>query len=416
MIRPWPNAITFAALLLTPATARGLAPRPEPDSLPHYDIEARIRPAEASLEATVTIRFPTRTGPTEFRLLLGRTYAISSLTGTGAEVASADIDTPIPKMRQISVRPTGSGPVSVRIEYAGPLYTLATPSINTISPTLVELSVDSFWLPYSANLGAPFTATAVIRGLPSGATVVANVPHRQSGEGLVLESPAPTRDLAFIAAPGLGSFGDARFRIVAADSGSPFARYYHEHGAASVAFLEGILGAMPGGSATVTVVRRPNGSGYARPGYVVVTEAAGAVPGAGQAKFIAHEFSHLWFTRASPTSEDYWLVEAPAEYLGLRYVEQALGTEALEQLLGPKRTAAAKAPPILGKGRANDGALYSKGPLLLFDLERSIGRAGVDGVLRDLAAEPRHSTELFLVILRRVGGDAVAKDFEAKLR
>ncbi|MCC7131777.1 MAG: hypothetical protein IT352_03985 [Gemmatimonadales bacterium] len=396
----------------------GLAPAaPAPgDPVPHYDIAATVRPADGVIEATVEIRFPRRPAGTEHRLLLGRSYAITSLTGVGAEVAASEVDAPIPKMRLITVRPTDTAEASIRVTYAGPLFSLATPAINAVSASLVELSVDSFWLPYSADLGAPFTATALIQGLPAGATMVANVPHRREGAALRLDAAQPTADLAFIAAPGLTESGQGRFRIFAPEPGSPVATYYREHGAASVDFLERMLGPMPGGSATVTVVRRANGSGYARPGYVVVTEVPGAAPTAGQAKFIAHEFSHLWFTRASPTSEDYWLVETPAEYLGLRYVEAALGSAALESLLGPKRAIAAKAPPLLGRGRASDGALYAKGPLLLFDLEATIGRAGVDAVLRELAQAPRHDTALFLTILRRVGGEAAAREFEAKLR
>lgn len=141
------------------------------------------------------------------------------------------------------------------------------------------------------------------------------------------------------------------------------------------------------------------------------------MPSAGQAKFVVHEFAHLWFSRAPIGTEDYWLSETPAEYLGLRYVAETLGAEAFESLAAPKRSAASSASPILGgRGRAPDATLYSKGPLLLFDLEQRIGKPKLDEVLARVAREPRHTSALFLSALRTVAGDSEASAFEALLR
>src|SRR5690606_24439993 len=139
-------------------------------------------------------------------------------------VAATEVDEPIPSMRLVTVRATGSGRPEVRIEYEGPLFTLQEPAINVVSPSLVELALDSFWIPYSSELSAPFTATAVIRGLPAASVVVANVPHRFESGVLHLEASAPTSDLAFVAAPGLRSAGSGAFRLFAHDPESPLAR------------------------------------------------------------------------------------------------------------------------------------------------------------------------------------------------
>jgi hypothetical protein len=164
------------------------------------------------------------------------------------------------------------------------------------------------------------------------------------------------------------------------------------------------------------IVRRPRESGYARPGYIVVTETGAALDSAGLAKFMAHELAHSWFSKADPWGEDYWLTESPAEYLALRYVEASLGAEARERLVAPKRALAERAGPILGRGRPGENALYAKGPLLLMELELAITRDALDLVLRHAAAAETPTTAGFLATLEEVAGPEAVRAFERKLR
>jgi len=382
--------------------------------LPHYALDLRVHPAEHTIDASVTISLE---GAAVRQFLLGPTYTIREIVVTGGTVDTTTSTTPIPNLRLITLRPNGAGTATLTMRYDGALFELQRPSINVVGPDLVELSVDSFWLPYQAELGAPFSVEGSVHGLAPTAVTVANVSSRFSDGVLRLSSGAAgTADLALIASPELKETNAGRVRMLAVDTSSTLATYYRRHGVAAIGFLEGVLGAMPGETATITVARRASGRGYARPGYVVVTDVPGTQPGPGHAKFVAHEFAHLWFSRASLTSEDYWLVEGPAEYLGLRYVRDSLDAAALEPLLVPIRASAAKAPSVLGHGRANDAALYAKVPMLLFELESRIGRAKMDMLLRRLAAEPRHTTGVFLQLLGDTAGSEAARDFEERLR
>ncbi|MGE0440549.1 MAG: hypothetical protein AB7L66_21550 [Gemmatimonadales bacterium] len=396
--------------LVTPSTAGGQTP----DGMPRYTVDLLVHPDAHVIEMAVGIELP---GGAVRRFLLGPSYTLVTIRADGATVDTSVSTAPIPNLRLITVRPDGTGPVRVSLGYQGPLFELVSPSLNVVGPDLVELSVDSFWLPYQADLGAPFEVDATVRGLPANAVAVANLPVSVDGDRLRIRSgPAGTADLALIAAPGLRETRAGRFRMLSADPSAPLAAYYRRHGAAAIGFLEQLLGPMPGGEATITVAKRASGRGYARPGYVVVTDVPGTSPGPGQAKFVTHEFAHLWFSRASLTGEDYWLVEGPAEYLGLRYVRDSLGPDAVAPMLASIRATAAKAPPVLGHGRAPDAALYAKCPALLFALEERIGRSRMDSLLARLAALPRHTTALFLEQLAQVAGAGVASDFEADLR
>ncbi|HEX2060023.1 MAG TPA: hypothetical protein VHK90_04730, partial [Thermoanaerobaculia bacterium] len=219
-----------------------------------------------------------------------------------------------------------------------------------------------------------------------------------------------------VAMRGLQTVAADGFELYTADPESELAKLYMRHGTGALQFLESWFGRMPGRPVRVVVVRRPRESGYARRGYVVVSETRRAGGASAMAKFIAHEFAHAWWAPVDPNTEHRWLQESVAEYVSLRYVESALGIEARDELLKPKREIAAKATAILGRGVRGDPELYSKGPLLLFELEAKIGRARLDRVLRELAEQPPTETAQFMSALASVAGDEAARDFESRLR
>lgn len=393
-----------------------LVPAGASQTVPHYLIEVRVNPTESSLNATVTVLFPAAPVGTEHGLLLARTFTVKSATAKNATVTVADSDTPLPNLHRVAVRTTAEEGVEVTLTYAGPLGAWVEPPMNTISPALIELNVDSFWLPYQEVLASPFTIAGNLRGLPENAEVVSTNPFTRTTDGIRLEGDDEVWDLALIASPEMHAVTAGRFSFRAVDLESPTAMFYREHGVRAMTYLEERFGPSARSSVAITVVRRANGSGYSRPGYVVVTEGESLKNPSGVAKFIAHELSHGWFSRANPRSEDYWLTEAPAEYVGLCYAESVFGPEALAKTMENKRALAAKAGSLLGRGRAPDGELYSKGPVLLFDLETKIGRDAVHRVLAAFAADTRHhTTPRFLELLTKEAGDEVAAAFAQSL-
>jgi hypothetical protein len=98
----------------------------------------------------------------------------------------------------------------------------------------------------------------------------------------------------------------------------------------------------------------------------------------------------------------------------MRYLEGEFGVAERDAMLARKRTAAAKAGPMVGDKRPSGVALYQKGPVLLFDLEARIGRPTLDRILirRD---RPLTSAD-FLKALADEAGDPVATAFAADLK
>jgi hypothetical protein len=348
--------------------------------------------------------------------LLGESYKLETATSSApADVQVEPVKEPFAAQRiRFAFRQAPQGPVTLTFRYGGPLAPSGEPPLDAISPERIELNLDSFWLPIHDDLATRFTADTEVEGVPPGFTVIA--PGEVTRErGLVrLHREALDMDVAFVAAPGLKCVQDG-FQLCAADPDSPMARIYRRQGSAALSFLQAWFGPIPNGAPKVAVVSRPRDSGYARTGYVVVTE-RGDTPEFRLAKFISHEFSHAWWSPARADSEDHWLTESLAEYTSMRFVEANFGVEQRDWFLSRKREEAAKAPAMLGGGRRGDDVLYAKGPVLLFDLEGRIGRDKLDAVMARLGRRPPRTTADFLAALSDVAGPDAARAFDAELR
>ena len=384
---------------------------------PHYEVKATVDTAHSSLSAAVKITIAASEVQAVNEFLLGGTYEVSSVdAGPRATVGVGRTDKPLPGLQKITVRcqlPRRDD-LRLQVRYAGLLTSLDAPPLNSITPDLIELSLDSFWLPVG-NGFKRFTVNADIRGVPTDLVVVGPGSVRRSGGHVLIRRPTGDVDLAFVAMRGLQHAAAEGFELYAADLSAEASKTDLRQGAAVVAFLEAWFGTMPGRPARVVVVRRQRKSGYSRLGYIVMTE-GGTQREAELAQFMAHEFAHAWWAPCDPRTEHRWLSESIAEYVALRYIEAALGPTALEEALASKRDMARKAGPLLGAGEGDDAELYSKGPLLLFDLETRIGRARMNELLAGLARDPPRVTAEFMRALTALAGEGPARVFEQAMR
>jgi hypothetical protein len=383
----------------------------------HYDVKATVAPAAGTIRVDVAIAAPAGSLGPEPKLVIGRSYTIRSAdAGPAVKVEVTPTDQPFPGLQLIALHCAGgcAGPLKLKLAYDGPPNPSGDPPINLITPDLVELAMDSAWLPAEASFAGGFSIDAEITGLPRGAVVTAPAEISRHGDAVHIRRRAESFDLAFAAAPfDKTAVGD--LEVYARDLKGPKTAVYRRQAPPALKFLQDWFGPVPGAPLRIVVVDRPRKSGYARPGYIVVTE-GGEAPDANVGKFIAHEFSHAWWMRAAFTGEDHWLNESTAEYVSLRYVEQAFGKAALDEMLAKKRELAAKAGPLIGHGRVGEDELYAKGPLLLFDLEQRIGREKLDALLKAQAVTPTNTTRAFLDTLAASAGADEAARFEGALR
>jgi hypothetical protein len=374
-----------------------------------------LAPAEGRLTADTSVTLDRVRKGEVVDFVLGRHFTIESAEAHGASVSIGPTLTPWAGLQRIRLTfAQAQRAPKLRVRYAGKPSPGGEPPINMITPKLVELSLDGMWVPIRADLEGRFTADALISGLPRDATVVAQGRVSREGAAYRIRRDRPGVDLPLIAAPGLKRLAGGKFELLARDPDNEQARLYRKHAPAALAFLERWFGPVPGAPLRLVIVARERRSGYNRPGYVVFTE-TGKAEEAGTAKFTAHEFAHAWFSNANATTEHRWIDESIAEYVSLRYLESTLGLAARDKMLEAKRETARTAKPILG-GMRGDPELYAKGPVLLFDLERRLGRAAMDRLIAKAAHEKAGRTERFVALLRAEGGAEAARWFEEQLR
>jgi hypothetical protein len=415
--------ISKAALVASFALSAGHAAAEPPPA--HYDISARIVPATGTLIADVKVTLPPAETHDGTSFLIGSQYTVDSVTvRPHATLHTETVDEPFKDLKKVVVSfdapPTR--PVELRFKYHGPLNAGGENSDILISPELIELAIDSMWLPVRSGFNLRFTGDADIRGIPASMVAVAQGKYSHVGDRVRIHRNWLDFDLPLVATPGLQRVVSDDVEFFARDMDDALVQSYRKHALAAAAFHQKAFGPLPGGPIRMVVVPREREVGYARRGYTVVSEAR--KPGAptpefndrSTAKYVAHEFAHAWWSSGDPLSENYWLSESMAEYASLRYIEATFGVADREAMLERKRTVIKDAGPILGGKRPSRNALYQKGPILLFELEQRIGRQTMDALLARLAPHPPDTTAEFLEALRAAAGADAAKEFEAKLR
>src|SRR5262249_55160191 len=163
---------------------------------------------------------------------------------------------------------------------------------------------------------------------------------------------------------------------------------YRKCASTIVAFYTKLYGPLPESSLPARLVVLPRqGAAYERRAYISVPDHAEELKSAGHldewmlTTTVSHEFAHGWWWRADPFSEDHWLNESLAEYSSMRFIEATFGPDELKIWLDKKVAAAKSAGPVIGTGRPSKTGLYTKGPVLLFELDHKIGRAKMDAFL-----------------------------------
>ena len=385
---------------------------------PHYQLAVTLDTAHGEIGVDAVISLPEALAMSGASFLLGGGYKITALdAGANATAIVDSKNAPMPGAQLIVVheKPDAHGTVDVKLSYAGPLGPTGDDPINEISPNRLELSADSLWYPISTNFNTRFTFDATVRGLPASFVVASPDQVVRREDVIALHRTGPSQDIAFSASPRFQARATGQLQFYANDLTTQEARDYQTYGAKALTFFRAWFGPLPRDKAVIAIVARRNGTGYSRPGYLVVAD-IGKVSRIDAASYVAHELSHSWWSNADFTGEDYWLVESTAEYSAIRFIESEMGPEVLLPILEKKKIRAAKAGAILGHGRPSGDAVYATGPLLLIDLEKKIGRSKLDRILAHLAQRDTITTADFLKELSDVAGEDAARDFEKQLR
>ena len=390
----------------------------------HYDVKANFSPQAGTLSSDVTITIPPGP-PVDETFVLSRRFSLHHATIEGpAELDVGKVDKPFPDMQAFRVHSFDArhAPVTLRIAYDGPIDFPADKDAIPLT-RLIELNAENMWVPLENHIAQPFTLAADLTGIPQDMMSVSQGDVTHSHDEVRINRTVPDVDFAFIAAVDLKRVAADGVEMYARDPDNPVVALFRKHAVAAIAYYRKFLGAPAFRLLRIVVVPRVHSEhAYARAAYIVFAEApprpaeAGPLPERKPAEYAAHEVGHMWWLRANAQSEDNWLNESLAEYSALRYVAATLGDAEREAYMADYPAKAAQSGAIIGHGRPKAPAVYQRGPLLLFALDRQIGRNGMDRFLSELARQPVLTTAVAMKVLGSVAGQGVADSFEAQLR
>jgi len=353
---------------------------------------------------------PDRDASDEVRFVMPRSHLVRRVGG-GAAALLADPTNDALQILQVRSTRRGRTRLPVTIDYEGPV---------NASTSLVEMGLQDGWFPDPERTA--FSLQIKLKGLPARFTVLSDgrVSHR--GDWVSIARKAQGYDALIVAEPGLQSRKAGEVEIYSVHPDVEDSLVLQRHADAALKFVENWFGPGPR-PMRIAAVDHQRAGGYYQPGLVVV---------AGKRKpfspdfydldagyLMAHEFAHQAWPEFGLPKGDKWLAECIASYVGLRFVEERFGVQKLDATLDLYRRFMPKdAGPMLtgGSEEPSNGALYFRGPLILFALERRIGRPAMDELLRAYERRPGRSTTTFLQALEQAGGAAVARQFGQAMR
>ncbi|QNA85319.1 M1 family metallopeptidase [Sphingomonas sp. So64.6b] len=384
---------------------------------PHYKVAASFDPA-GKLDADVTVTL-TEALP-EKAFLLSRRFVLQPMKlPKGVTVTSENAESPVEELTKYIfhfARPTAK-PVDLNFRYSGPIQTKYDSGAPALRPEGYELFIDHMWFPVGADIQTRFTVDAEIEGLEPDLVVVAQGDVTRTKTGVKIHRDFIDIDLPMVAMRGLKRAEAHGVEFFSRDLTSRLAGFHVKNADTSARYFETLFGPLPH-TVRMAMVWRAKGLGYARTAYTVLSEggrSAPDIPEIGPARYVAHEIAHAWWMLASPLTDDFWLVESAAEYMSMRYVEAQFGAVELQKNIDAKVTGSKDAGPVMGHGRPNRVQLYGKGPLILWDLDKRIGRPAMDKLMITMAREPAHTTPIFLKHLTEIGGADAAKWFDTAM-
>jgi hypothetical protein len=418
----------FTAMSIALAAVSGAAAE-EPQARFHYDGDMEIDPeaGRIALDWTITV-YEADLEAVTFLLnpALGEPFVggadIAGVERGEMPAFNGDVGTYTVHLRD---RPDAGDHRQITIAYDGVLLPEPMETrINTVDADKVELTVDSFWLPFDRRFSSLVTAgiDITLSGTAASDWVgVGTQDLRPTATGFRVEQTRPALDIAFTLMARSSRVETSAYTI---HDTRPETGGGMETLADALEFCTGFLNAMAGDAgplprAAVTVNDREE-AGYSRGTLIALTDIDGEDP-PGLYQFICHELAHYW-SRGNAMTVENWLNEGFADAMANMAVREAFGEAAYqarldtygEQLAG----ADGELPPVWTPGaqdRTPYLVMYRKAPLALAQLEADIGRDAfarfMQGYIRDGIA----TTPDLLDMLERVAGREARVAFQMRL-
>lgn len=343
-------------------------------SLPHYKMQSSIVPQKHRLSTNLNIDFPSEyLTEAQARFLIARSAEIEQIKAIGMtryEIIELD-----ETLKQITIFFEKADLPEMRVMFK---YSLEIPTdhpINRITKNWIELNIDSFWHPVFASFPR-FNYELELKidesyKVQTGDRIIKGT----RPELISIQNLIPRRDISFSAAP---SFYIKKGKYAEVYSSLPGSKADSVQLLSDKAlkFLQSYIDQPADFEHVRKIIISPRKEvGYARKNYIVLSDISKETEES-LSSFIAHEFSHYWFSEANLNSIHHWLTESFAEYLSMIYLRKAYGKKAFRKDLEKKRDRIKEENKPLAEftGRPSYLALYHRGPLVLHAFEEYLGK------------------------------------------
>jgi hypothetical protein len=167
--------------------------------------------------------------------------------------------------------------------------------------------------------------------------------------------------------------------------------------------------------------KRNKGGGYSRKGGIFlggVSDSSFLNDRTDFIRYVGHEIAHFWWYGAESNWED-WLNESFAEYSAMMVIRELRSEEEFNAMLNAKKSKSNQSPPVWELPRNSSSAelvLYSKGAVLLNELEEKIGNENFLKLCKARISKNIKNTSDFLDLLKDSEGQEIADWFEQSLK
>ncbi|MDZ4802090.1 MAG: M1 family aminopeptidase [Bryobacteraceae bacterium] len=422
------NAVIAAALLV--GVTAGLAPAQQERrtrlDASHYTIDADINPATQTLNAQVRVQF-TPTDNTQ-----SATFELNNALNVSRVVDGANRQIPASRSQGDStirlnfpeILPKGQ-PVTLTMTYDGrltgneesPVYGIKFASIQNDHSFLMY---PARWFPVTDYTVDRFSADLRI-SVPTGYKVIASgleEPVSDNGGKLTYKFAYKQQgfpgSIAVVQGQPVRTTSEGVSTAAWFREAKDMSTQWGEETGKILGFLTGIYGIAPQASLTLVETEAGTPNGYSAPGIVFLNPRALKQL---NPRLLANQISRQWWgNQVSPTTRNHmWLVNGPARYAELLYVEAQSGAGAMETDVHDTYVESLTLDniPVIQSGRLEDyspeywAATSGKGAAVLHMLRYVIGEDKFKETLKtflDAYAGKSAGTEDFRTVAEKISG------------
>lgn len=308
--------------------------------------------------------------------------------------------------------------INIHFRYKGHINVVTQYGINRLTRDWIELGLYTPWFPLSERLEqALFNVTI---NIDYGYNIINS---KKLGDNLVINQFTPSVDCCIIASNRFkrikGSLENIDINVYyTEDKYRGYAQQIRDY---SIAILNKYkrFGKIDSQKLSIVIAPRENGGGYCRTGLIVLTPNDNLKNRIDSFKSIAHELAHLWWCKSKyPDTWEDWLNESFAEFSALLALREVFGEEEFNNKINLYIQKTKDLPPIKGLDRRDDKAyqvLYMKGPLILNELEKNIGKEKFEEFLNKIHTCNVDTTEKLLNKLYEITNQEVRESFNRLL-